>query len=95
MDVSIAEARNRLSSLLKQVRKSPIVITRRGKAMGVIMDPEEYERLRRVGAYLQLLDISDEIGEGASADEIYRASRRELEEQSYTQRRITCPGEFI
>jgi prevent-host-death family protein len=82
MDISIAEAHNHLSSLLKQVAKGPVVITRRGKAVGVIIDPEEYEKLLRVSAYLQLLDISHELGEGLGSDEIYRASRQELEDRS-------------
>ena len=82
MDISIAEAHNHLSSLLKQVEKGPVVITRRGKAVGVLIDPKEYERLRRVSAYLELLDISHEVSEGAGADVIYRASRQELEDRS-------------
>jgi prevent-host-death family protein len=82
MDITTAEAHNRLSFILKQVAKGPVIITRRGKAVGVIMDPQEYERLRRVSAYLQLVDLSHEIGEGPSADEIYRASREELEARS-------------
>lgn len=81
MDISIAEAHNRLSSLLKQVEKGPVKITRRGKTVGVIIGPEEYERLRRVEAYLNLLDISREVGEGPGADELYRASRQELEQR--------------
>lgn len=81
MNISIAEAHNRLSHWLKQVRKSPVIITRRGKAVGVIIDPEEFEKLRRVGAYLQLLEISRELGAGTGADEIQIASRQELEER--------------
>ena len=82
MDISIGEAHNRLSSLLKRVEEGPVIITRRGKAVGVLIDPKEYERVRRVSAYLQLLDISHEIGEGAGGEEIYRASRKELEERT-------------
>ncbi len=82
MEISIADAHNRLSQWLKYLRQGPVTITRRGKPVGVIIDPAEYERLRQVGAYLQLLDISHELGEGASADEIYRASRQELEERA-------------
>ena len=82
MDISIAEAHNHLSSLLKRVEEGPVTITRRGKAVGVLIDPKEYARVRRVSAYLQLLDISQEIGEGAGAEEIYRASRKELEERT-------------
>jgi prevent-host-death family protein len=80
--IPIAEAHNRLSSLLKKVQKNPITLTRRGKAVGVLIDPEEYEQLRRVKAYLQLLTISREVREGPSADEIYRASREELERRA-------------
>ena len=82
MDISIGEAHNRLSSLLKRVEEGPVIITRRGKAVGVLIDPKEYERVRRVSAYLQLLDISHEIGEGAGVEEIYRASRKELEDRT-------------
>jgi prevent-host-death family protein len=81
INVPIAEAHNRLSSLLKKVQKNPILLTRRGKAVGVLIDPEEYEQLRHVKAYLQLLSVSRELGEGLSADEIYRASRQELEDR--------------
>ena len=81
MNISIAEAHNRLSHWLKQVQKAPVTITRRGKAVGVLIDPQEYEELRRVRAYLQLITVSREIGTGESADEIYRASRQELEER--------------
>jgi prevent-host-death family protein len=82
LDVSIADAHNRLSALLKKVQKSPIRLTNRGKPVGVLLSLEEYDGLRRAKAFLQLVTISREIGEGPSADEIYRASRQELEERS-------------
>jgi prevent-host-death family protein len=80
MDISIAEAHNRLSSLLKQVDKGPIVIHRRGQPVGVIISPEEYENLRQVRAYLQMLNLSHALHDsGISAAELYQASRQELE----------------
>jgi prevent-host-death family protein len=82
INIPIAEAHNRLSALLKRVQKNPITLTRRGKAVGVLIDPEEYEQLRRVKAYLQLLTVSREVREGPGADEIYRASRQELERRA-------------
>jgi prevent-host-death family protein len=82
MNISIAEAHNRLSHWLKEVQKAPVSITRRGKIVGVLIDPDEYDELRRVKAYLDLVTISREIGQGVSADEIYRASRQELEDRS-------------
>ncbi len=79
--ISIADAHNRLYSLLKQAQKSPITITRRGKSAGVLIVPAEYEELRRMRAYLRLPAVSREVKEWTIADEIYRAARQELEER--------------
>jgi len=80
IDVPIAEAHNRLSALLKKVQKSPIMLTRRGKPVGVILSPEEYDRLRQFEAYSQVVRISQSLREsGVSAAELHRASRAELE----------------
>ena len=81
MDISIAEAHNRLSALLKQVDKGPIMITRRGKTVGVIISPKEYENLRQVQAYIQMVELSRTLRDiGVSASELYQASRQELEQ---------------
>jgi prevent-host-death family protein len=63
MDISIAEAHNHLSALLKQVEKGPIHITRRGKTVGVLVSPEEFESLSQVKAYIQMLNLSHELRE--------------------------------
>jgi len=79
INIPIAQAHNRLSSLVKKVQKSSILLTRRGKAVGVLIDLEEYAQLCRVKAYLELLTVSRAVREGPCVDEIYRASREELE----------------
>lgn len=80
INIPISEAHNRLSSLLKKVQKSPILITRRGKPVGVILSPEEYERLRQFEAYNSVLQLSQTLREsGVSAADLYQDSRRELE----------------
>lgn len=81
MDISIAEAHNRLSHWLKQVEKGEaVVITNRGRPVGVLVDPEEYERLRQVKAYLDMVSISRTLRESElTAAELYRAGRDELE----------------
>jgi prevent-host-death family protein len=82
MRISISEAHNRLSRWLNKVEDEPITITRRGKPVGVIISPKEYERLRQVRAYLQMLRLSGSLREsGLTADELFRASREELEER--------------
>jgi prevent-host-death family protein len=81
MDISIAEAHNRLSHWIRQVESGRTVrITRRGKPIAVLVDPGEYEHLQRVKAYLEMIRLSRELKDtGLSASEIYRTSREELE----------------
>jgi prevent-host-death family protein len=80
INIPIAQAHNRLSSLLKKIQKTPILLTRRGKPVGVLISPEEYERLRQFEAYNSVLRISKVLREsGISAAELYHASRDELE----------------
>ncbi len=81
MDISIAQAHNRLSDLLKKLKDGPITITRRGKPVGVIITPEEYAALRQLQAYLKVVSLSHALNDsGISAQDLYRASRDELEE---------------
>lgn len=83
IDVPIAEAHNRLSALLKKVQKGPIRLTRRGKPVGVILSPEEYDRLRQFEAFSQVVQLSRSLREsGVSAADLYRATRDELEGRS-------------
>ncbi len=80
--IPIAQAHNRLSALLKKVQKDPIMLTRRGKDVGVIISPEEYERLRQFEAYNNVVRLSQSLREsGVSASELYQASRQELERE--------------
>ena len=80
MQISVAEAHNRLSYWLKKIEDGPITITRRGKPVGVIITTDEYERLRQFRAYEEMLRLSVTLQEsGTTADELYRASRDELE----------------
>jgi prevent-host-death family protein len=80
MHISVAEAHNRLSQWLRKAQDEPITITRRGKPVGVIISPEEYERLRKVQAYLQMLHLSKALRKsGVTASELLQASREELE----------------
>jgi len=83
MQVSIAETHNRLSKLLKEVDSGPITITKRGRPVGVLMSPDEYQQVQRVQAYLQLVNLSKELQEsGETAVGLATASREELEERT-------------
>ena len=55
-------------------------VTRRGKPVDVLVSPEEYERLRQVQAYLEMLRLSRLLQDcDVTANELSRASREELE----------------
>lgn len=83
MYISIAETHNRLSKLLKKLDEGPVTITKRGQPVGVLMAPDEYERLQRVQAYLHLVHLSKSLQEsGETAVELMTASRDELEDHS-------------
>jgi len=82
MLVSVAEAHNRLSYWLNKISQVSITITRRGKPVGVIVSPEEYERLRQVQAYLTMLRLSQALQDSPiTAQELFEASRAELEDR--------------
>jgi prevent-host-death family protein len=78
--VSIAEAKSGVSKLLKRSRKEPVIVTRRGKPDAVILPFAEYERLRRLLGYSNMVRLSRELEElGVTATELVEASRSELE----------------
>jgi prevent-host-death family protein len=80
MFVPVTKIHNRLSHWLSQVHKDHVIITRRGKPVGVLVSPEEYERLRQVEAYLKMIRLSRSLQEAdVTADELLRTSREELE----------------
>jgi prevent-host-death family protein len=80
MLVSITEVHNRLSYWLRRVPERPVTITRRGKPVGVLVSPEEYERLRQVQAYLEMLRLSRSLQDSdVTAGELFQTSREELE----------------
>jgi len=81
MYISVAEARNQLSVLLRRAQSQPVTITRRGQPAGVLVSPDEYEGLRRVQAYLEVLRLSRSLHAGPAASELSRSSREELEER--------------
>jgi len=80
MHISVADAHGRLSYLVGELNRGPVTITRRGKPVGVLMTPEEYQQLSKLRAYLEMLRLSQELAEsGVTANEVWEASRAELE----------------
>lgn len=83
--ISVAEAKSRLSELLKRARQDLVIVTRRGEPDVVLLPFEEYERLRRLNAYSRMVSISRELESlGLTASELYESSRQELEERTWS-----------
>jgi antitoxin Phd len=45
---SVQDAKNRFSAVVEAARRAPQTVTKHGKPAVVVVDVEEYERLRRV-----------------------------------------------
>ena len=46
--VGVAELRDQVANVLKQLKKHKVILTRRNKPVGVILDYDEYEKISRI-----------------------------------------------
>jgi len=82
MEYSIAVVKREFSRILRETRKGPVIVTRRGQPDIVLLAYADYERLRRLQAFQQVLRLAHELRDkGVTATELYEASRRELDER--------------
>ncbi len=97
---SVAEVKARLSSYLKASATGPVVITRNGKAVAVLVgveDDEELERLllahsRKLRAILDAADRRIDEGAGIGHDELWQqveAANRAREQDGSAKKRRT------
>ncbi|MDE0219504.1 MAG: type II toxin-antitoxin system prevent-host-death family antitoxin [Spirochaetaceae bacterium] len=64
--MSAKDAKNRFGHLLDAAQSAPVCVTRRGRAVGVMMPIRQYEMLR--GAALEQLKLSmDALGRESAA----------------------------
>ena len=66
-EIAAKEAKNRFGRLLDAAQSAPVRVTKKGRAVGVVMSIEHYERLRGV-AWAQLSATMDRMGAAASAN---------------------------
>jgi len=82
MEYPIGVAKTEFSRLVREAHKEPIIITRRGQPDVVLLAYTDYERLRRLQGYQQMLDIARKLrSSGVTATELYETSRQELEDR--------------
>ena len=66
-EIAARDAKNRFGRLLDAVQSAPVRVTKKGRAVGVMMSMQQYERLR--GAAWERLTVTmDALGKEASAN---------------------------
>lgn len=66
-EITARDAKNRFGYLLDAVQSAPMCVTKKGRAVGVMMSVQHYERLRGA-AWERLTMTMDALGEVASAN---------------------------
>lgn len=61
--ITLDEMRGQLAEQLEHLGDTPLTITDGGEAVGVLLSPQVYARIRRVQAYMQMLAIADNLRE--------------------------------
>ena len=66
-EITVRDAKNRFGYLLDAVQSEPVRVTKKGRAVGVMMSVQHYERLRGA-AWESLTMTMDALGEEAAAN---------------------------
>ena len=65
-EIAAKEAKNRFGRLIAVAQSAPVCVTKKGRAVGVVMSIEQYERLRGA-AWARLIETMDSLGAEAAA----------------------------
>lgn len=76
-EIAARDAKNRFGYLLDVVQRAPVRVTKKGRAVGVMMSVQHYERLRGA-AWERLTMTMDALGEEASAKGLTEAKLKAL-----------------
>ena len=76
-EIAARDAKNRFGQLLDASQRAPVLLTRKGRGVSVVMSIQQYERLRGA-AWERLAATMDAIGEEASANALTPAVLSEL-----------------
>ena len=76
-EITARDAKNRFGYLLDAVQRAPVRVTRKGRAVGVMMSVQHYERLHGA-AWERLTMTMDALGEEAPANGLTEAKLKAL-----------------
>ena len=74
-EITAREAKNRFGQLLDAAQRSPVRVTRNGRAVTVMLSTQHYDQLRG-SAWERLATTMDAMGEEATAQGLTDARRR-------------------
>lgn len=76
-EIAARDARNRFGRLLDASQRAPVLLTRKGRGVSVMMSVEQYERLRGA-AWERLAAAMHDLGEEAATNSLTPALLGEL-----------------
>lgn len=76
-EITARDAKNRFGLLLDASQRAPVLLTKRGRGVSVVMSVEQYERLRSA-AWERLAATMDVLGEEAARNSLTPALLSEL-----------------
>ncbi len=75
--MAATEAKNRLGAILDEAQREPIVISRQGRDIAVVLSMADYERLRS-GNIQVFLDLRNQVAAEAAANGLTEERLNEL-----------------
>ncbi len=75
--ITAIDAKNKFGQLIEAAQRQPIAVTKKGRATVVVMSIEDYER-RRKRAWKNLIEIADETGSKAAAEDLTESRLEQL-----------------
>lgn len=71
--IGVAELRSKAANVLKEVKKHKIILTKRNKPVGIIVDYEEYEKMERL-----LEDVEDIVLGNIARERLGRKDKKAI-----------------
>ena len=82
IEISVAESKKEFTKLIRDSadKNDSFIITKRGKPTAVIVSFEDYQKLRRMAGYAELIKLRNRLSKSeVSAQEVYDKSKSMLE----------------
>lgn len=82
IEISVAESKKDFTKLIRDSadKNDSFIITKRGKPAAVLVSFEDYQKLKRMAGYAELIKLRSKLSKcGISAQEVFEKSKNILE----------------